>query len=832
MSKTYNAEAYDDMTVAPNASAVDSVMTVHDNVEHIIGALEDGKVPENRRGIGFTFGPLAGVPDSSEPLKTVTVTSAYIEMHASRTILAPDDTVGFKLCSAYTDGAFSLKGSSSPSGVSVSNTQFTRERAASILAGTAATPGLAFDSGVPTQLWNSPDNDIVAIIGDATANTGPDWKTTHLDDLAAPPHNQGVVYIFFRADATETCEQYRVYMHFVQNSSRDYSIEEESVQAALYEADAGWRTHDDIDLGTFMGFMEWVLIDDLPTTPGSFVTFESSFGTQDLVQDQWYVLVLPLNNGSRPSGDRALGVQDYIAFEGLTGPISFNAHNRAQVRNGFNNYDLAGYLGPPNYWHAGALRVGWVAYTNEADVDSPYVRLRKNGPTLFDVTIDQPYRWGDSGSSPDCEIDLIAILQNLFDHSTWLRADWIMLSLITYTIDASAGDQIQYWHSNKNTTTSPHLPGPTLVFTYDVTAEGAFESVATTATDFAGEIWKVGAFETTENTAVDLDAFAIRFGTFETVASTAVDLQAFLRKLGTFETTESTAVDLAAVIQLGGAFEVAASMSVDLAAVIQLQGAFEIPTATAVDFAGFAKAATTEGAFEIPTITATDLQGIARRLGAMEIAAVTGTDFAGSRFVFREADVGYCVDLEDSDVDVVLTTASVDVLTPITAIDATLGVVDVDVELAEASVDVILETNSIDAVMVLGEQCETEGDEMGTLNLGPAETNVIVTRGDTEPFSVNIKNPDGSAHDLTGYASVIATVDPNENPVDDTANLFTMAGVFSAPTTGVATFSPLPGDLDLAPADYYIDFARVDAASKKLTIAKGFFRVLQDIGKA
>jgi len=105
-------------------------------------------------------------------------------------------------------------------------------------------------------------------------------------------------------------------------------------------------------------------------------------------------------------------------------------------------------------------------------------------------------------------------------------------------------------------------------------------------------------------------------------------------------------------------------------------------------------------------------------------------------------------------------------------------------------------------------------------------------RGDSYPLELTIKDKSsGLVIDLTGY-SFKFTVDSKENPADETTNLFVVDGVLDGdPTTGKISFTPTASNTDLSPKDYYYDVQMTDASNNIRTIAKGRFKITQDITK-
>ena len=117
-----------------------------------------------------------------------------------------------------------------------------------------------------------------------------------------------------------------------------------------------------------------------------------------------------------------------------------------------------------------------------------------------------------------------------------------------------------------------------------------------------------------------------------------------------------------------------------------------------------------------------------------------------------------------------------------------------------------------------------------TLNLCPSSVDLCFTRADTVPFTFTLVDEDGSPIDITG-STFILTVDPEPDPVDASANLFTVPGVITDGPGGVVQFTPSSVDLDQTPDTYFYDVEWTDAGSNIRTIVNGEFEIRQDISK-
>ena len=117
-----------------------------------------------------------------------------------------------------------------------------------------------------------------------------------------------------------------------------------------------------------------------------------------------------------------------------------------------------------------------------------------------------------------------------------------------------------------------------------------------------------------------------------------------------------------------------------------------------------------------------------------------------------------------------------------------------------------------------------------SLELCPQETNLCVVRGDTTPWTFTILDSSGAAVNISGY-SFLLTVDPSEEPGDDSANLFQLTGTITDAANGVVQFAMTAGQADQVPSEYYFDLQMTDGVGSIRTVAKGVFEFKQDITK-
>lgn len=115
---------------------------------------------------------------------------------------------------------------------------------------------------------------------------------------------------------------------------------------------------------------------------------------------------------------------------------------------------------------------------------------------------------------------------------------------------------------------------------------------------------------------------------------------------------------------------------------------------------------------------------------------------------------------------------------------------------------------------------------MPTLNICPTDIRICISRGDSTPMTFTMQDEDGNDLNITGFAYIF-TVNTEENPIDNTNEVFNLTGVESSPSV---SFTPLISDTDITPGEYFYDIQETDGAALR-TVAKGVFEVKQDITK-
>lgn len=117
-----------------------------------------------------------------------------------------------------------------------------------------------------------------------------------------------------------------------------------------------------------------------------------------------------------------------------------------------------------------------------------------------------------------------------------------------------------------------------------------------------------------------------------------------------------------------------------------------------------------------------------------------------------------------------------------------------------------------------------------TFDMGYQETNITRVRGDTFPFSFRIKDSNGAAVDITGFSFKLS-VDTNEEPTDETSQLFKLTGTVTDGPNGIVQFTLSAVQADQTPSTYYFDLEQTDLVAKIRTVAKGEWNVIQDVTK-
>jgi len=111
-------------------------------------------------------------------------------------------------------------------------------------------------------------------------------------------------------------------------------------------------------------------------------------------------------------------------------------------------------------------------------------------------------------------------------------------------------------------------------------------------------------------------------------------------------------------------------------------------------------------------------------------------------------------------------------------------------------------------------------------------TEIKYYRNDTAVIRVTIRSRSTlEPIDITAK-ELLLTVDPSENPEDDSSNLVQLTGAIEDAAGGVATFTPDSDDMDFDPGSYWYDVQIQDSGgTNRRTVVKGVFTHQQDITK-
>jgi hypothetical protein len=116
------------------------------------------------------------------------------------------------------------------------------------------------------------------------------------------------------------------------------------------------------------------------------------------------------------------------------------------------------------------------------------------------------------------------------------------------------------------------------------------------------------------------------------------------------------------------------------------------------------------------------------------------------------------------------------------------------------------------------------------LSLAPQSVDIVVSRGDSTPWTFTVQDSAGAPVDITGF-TLRLTVDPEPDPLTNTNNLFQLTGTLTDPVNGVVQFGLTTVQSNQIPAVYYFDLQMTDGGGRIRTIAKGKFEIRQDITK-
>ncbi len=112
-----------------------------------------------------------------------------------------------------------------------------------------------------------------------------------------------------------------------------------------------------------------------------------------------------------------------------------------------------------------------------------------------------------------------------------------------------------------------------------------------------------------------------------------------------------------------------------------------------------------------------------------------------------------------------------------------------------------------------------------------AEKKLTITRGDTQDYTLTLKDSNEVAIDITGW-TIMMTIKENKTDTDAQAIIQKVVNSFSNPTSGVAVITLNAADTDaLDPKGYWYDIQVKTNTGKVYTILKGVFAVEYDISR-
>lgn len=115
----------------------------------------------------------------------------------------------------------------------------------------------------------------------------------------------------------------------------------------------------------------------------------------------------------------------------------------------------------------------------------------------------------------------------------------------------------------------------------------------------------------------------------------------------------------------------------------------------------------------------------------------------------------------------------------------------------------------------------------------PTGPDLEYVRGDTAPLSIIFKR-NGVAVDFTGYTQFELTINPANDPADNSGQHAQFQGAIPTPTNGTVDFVPdnQAASDNLVPESYFYDVQALDASGEKVTLLLGgVFVIKQDINK-
>lgn len=119
---------------------------------------------------------------------------------------------------------------------------------------------------------------------------------------------------------------------------------------------------------------------------------------------------------------------------------------------------------------------------------------------------------------------------------------------------------------------------------------------------------------------------------------------------------------------------------------------------------------------------------------------------------------------------------------------------------------------------------------MGISKVSSQAHNIEYGRGDSFEKLIIVTDSDNLPVDITGCTFSL-TVDERENPDDVSTRVFVVIGTIVDAENGKVEFAPTSTDTNIDPKSYFYDIEMISASSRKITLIKGKFIIVQDITK-
>jgi hypothetical protein len=113
-------------------------------------------------------------------------------------------------------------------------------------------------------------------------------------------------------------------------------------------------------------------------------------------------------------------------------------------------------------------------------------------------------------------------------------------------------------------------------------------------------------------------------------------------------------------------------------------------------------------------------------------------------------------------------------------------------------------------------------------DFGRLEQDIYVVRGDTKTQRIIVKTGAGAVKDITGYSGKLS-VNPSNEPSDETEELFEVTGILTDAPNGVMDFVLSAANAKQPPETYYYDIQITTDTGVVCTLAAGKWVVGADI---